>query len=154
MLFRSATLPSLGNVARVSEATGETTERIHVTRSRARPGGIAAEKVEGRPFRERKPPWLKVPAPGGPTYRRLKGMIREENLNTVCEEARCPNIGECWDHRAATFMILGDVCTRRCGFCAVTSGRPPAPPDPDEPRHVAEAVQAMGLSINPAPIMM
>jgi lipoyl synthase len=119
-------------------------ERVHVTRSRSRPGGIAAEKVAGRPFRERKPPWLKVPAPGGPTYRHLKGLIREENLNTVCEEANCPNVGECWERGTATFMILGDVCTRRCGFCNVQTGKPTWN-DPLEPARVAASVAKMGL---------
>ena len=128
----------------VEDDTG-TVERIHVTRSRSRPGGIAAEKVEGRPFRERKPPWLKVPAPGGPTYRRLKGMMRAENLNTVCEEANCPNVGECWERGTATFMILGDTCTRRCGFCNVQTGVPTWN-DPLEPARVAQSVKRMGLT--------
>jgi lipoyl synthase len=117
-------------------------ERIHVTRSRRRPGG-GAEAV-GRPFRERKPPWLKVPAPGGPTYRHLKDMIRSENLHTVCEEANCPNVGECWERGTATFMILGDVCTRRCGFCNVQTGKPTWN-DPLEPMRVAASVKRMGL---------
>ena len=69
--------------------------------------------------RTAKPEWLKVRAPGSPNYLRLKGMMRDLKLNTVCEEARCPNIGECWHHGTATFMILGDVCTRACGYCAV-----------------------------------
>ena len=118
------------------------TDRIHVTRSRAKPGGAAA--LEGRPFRERKPPWLKVPAPGGPTYRKLKGMIAEQNLHTVCEEANCPNVGECWERGTATFMILGDVCTRRCGFCNVKTGVPTWN-DPLEPLRVANQVKRMGL---------
>ena len=75
-------------------------------------------------FRERKPPWLKVKAPGGPEYRKLKHLMRSQGLHTVCEEANCPNIGECWERGTATFMILGDVCTRRCGFCNVKSGVP------------------------------
>src|SRR6187200_477619 len=91
-------------------------ERVHVTRSRAKPGGTEAESADTVPFRRaRKPPWLKVPAPGGPTYRRLKSTIQAENLHTVCEEANCPNVGECWERGTATFMILGDVCTRRIG---------------------------------------
>ena len=73
-----------------------------------------------------KPEWLKVRAPGSPSYLRLKELMRELNLHTVCEEARCPNIGECWDHGTATFMILGDVCTRACAYCAVSHGRPGA----------------------------
>src|ERR671934_307629 len=116
--------------------------RLHVTRSRARPGGTPV--AAGRPFRERKPPWLKVPAPGGPTYRRLKSTIQAENLHTVCEEANCPNVGECWERGTATFMILGDVCTRRCGFCNVKTGKPTWN-DPLEPARVARSVARMGL---------
>ena len=92
----------------------------------------------------RKPSWLKVKAPGGPNYVRLKALMRELKLHTVCEEARCPNIGECWEHKAATFMILGDVCTRNCAYCAVAHGTP-APFDPVEPIRLAEAVAEMGL---------
>lgn len=93
----------------------------------------------------RKPPWLKVKAPGGANYVQLKHLMRELALHTVCEEAHCPNIGECWEHRAATFMVLGDVCTRNCTYCAVAHGTP-AEYDPDEPRRLAEAVAAMGLA--------
>src|ERR1044071_9855933 len=85
-----------------------------------------------------KPDWLKVRAPGSPSYLRLKGLMRDLNLHTVCEEARCPNIGECWAHGTATFMILGDVCTRSCGYCAVGHGRP-GQVDPDEPARGAAA---------------
>ena len=92
----------------------------------------------------RKPPWLKVRAPGGPNYMRLQALMRERNLHTVCEEARCPNIGECWEERTATFMILGDVCTRRCGFCAVSHGRPEWE-DWGEPDRVGRTVAEMGL---------
>ena len=77
------------------------------------------------PLPERKPSWLKVKAPGGPNYLRLKQLMRELDLHTVCEEAHCPNVGECWEHGTATFMILGDVCTRNCAYCAVAHGRPP-----------------------------
>jgi lipoyl synthase len=91
-----------------------------------------------------KPAWLKVRAPGSPNYLRLKGLMKELRLNTVCEEARCPNIGECWHHGTATFMILGDVCTRACGYCAVPHGMPAAL-DAAEPQRVAEAVEAMAL---------
>ncbi|MFN0178875.1 MAG: lipoyl synthase [Gemmatimonadales bacterium] len=94
---------------------------------------------------ERKPPWLKVKSPGGANYVRIKALMRELNLHTVCEEARCPNIGECWEHKAATFMILGDVCTRNCAYCAVAHGTP-APFDPVEPFRLAEAVATMGLA--------
>jgi len=92
----------------------------------------------------RKPSWLKVKAPGGPSYLHIKKMMRELGLHTVCEEARCPNIGECWEHKAATFMILGDVCTRNCAYCAVSHGTPKAF-DPAEPVRLAEAVEQMGL---------
>ena len=93
---------------------------------------------------DRKPPWLKVPAPGGPNYVALKQLMRDHALHTVCEEAHCPNIGECWEHRAATFMILGDVCTRNCAYCAVAHGTPAAL-DEDEPMRLATAVERMGL---------
>jgi lipoyl synthase len=93
----------------------------------------------------RKPAWLKVQAPGGESYLRLKSLMRELGLHTVCEEARCPNIGECWEHKAATFMILGDVCTRNCAYCAVAHGTP-APYDPVEPVRLADAVARMGLA--------
>ena len=96
------------------------------------------------PVPARKPGWLKVKAPGGPAYVTLKGLMRELGLHTVCEEARCPNIGECWEHKAATFMILGDVCTRNCTYCAVAHGTPTAY-DPLEPVRLAEAVERMGL---------
>jgi len=92
----------------------------------------------------RKPPWIKVKAPGGENYLRLKQLMRELDLHTVCEEARCPNIGECWEHQAATFMILGDVCTRNCAYCAVAHGTP-KPFDPLEPARLAKAVSTMGL---------
>ena len=91
-----------------------------------------------------KPAWLKVRAPGSANYLRLKTLMKELRLNTVCEEARCPNIGECWHHGTATFMILGDVCTRACGYCAVPHGRP-TELDTAEPARVAEAVAAMAL---------
>src|SRR5258708_7451287 len=92
-----------------------------------------------------KPDWLKVRAPGSPGYLRLRELMRDLNLHTVCEEARCPNIGECWHHGTATFMILGDVCTRACSYCAVSHGRP-APVDAAEPVRVADAIQTLSLS--------
>jgi lipoyl synthase len=95
--------------------------------------------------REPKPEWLKVRAPGSPSYLRLKGLMRELKLHTVCEEAHCPNIGECWTHGTATFMILGDVCTRACGYCAVGHGRPGAIDDA-EPSRVADAVRQLALA--------
>ncbi|HXE91835.1 MAG TPA: lipoyl synthase [Terriglobales bacterium] len=91
-----------------------------------------------------KPEWLKARPPMGENYHELKVLARSLGLHTVCESARCPNIGECWNHRTATFMLLGDVCTRRCGFCAVPKGHP-GPIDQDEPRRVAEAVAALNL---------
>ena len=96
------------------------------------------------PLPERKPSWLKVRAPGGPNYLRLTQMMRELNLHTVCEEAHCPNIGECWEHGTATFMILGDVCTRNCAYCAVAHGRP-ASYDIAEPERVGDAVAELRL---------
>ncbi len=94
--------------------------------------------------REPKPEWLKARAPVGENYHDLKKLARSLNLHTVCESAQCPNIGECWNHKTATFMMLGNLCTRRCGFCAVPKGRPQAL-DYDEPRRVAEAVATLGL---------
>jgi len=96
------------------------------------------------PLPERKPSWLKVKAPGGPNYMRLKHMMRELDLHSVCEEAHCPNVGECWEHGTATFMVLGDVCTRNCAYCAVSHGRPPKY-DISEPDRVAEAIAQMQL---------
>ncbi|HVX43028.1 MAG TPA: lipoyl synthase [Mycobacteriales bacterium] len=93
---------------------------------------------------ERKPPWIKVKAKMGPEYTELKGLVQREGLHTVCEEAGCPNIYECWEDREATFLIGGDQCTRRCDFCQIDTGKP-QPLDRDEPRRVAESVQAMGL---------
>ena len=93
----------------------------------------------------RRPEWLKAKIPGGENYARLKNLIDTQRLHTVCEEARCPNMGECWNAGTATFMILGDICTRSCGFCAVKTGRPDGVLDWDEPRRVAEAVRLMGI---------
>jgi lipoic acid synthetase len=120
---------------------------MSATRSRANPGGMDVLKVLGsdvRPLRERKPPWFKVPAAGGARYRELSALIREENLHTVCQEAACPNVGECWERGTATFMILGDTCTRRCGFCNVKTGKPTWD-DPLEPARVARSIARMGL---------
>jgi len=107
----------------------------------------ASELVQialGQPVRQPKPEWLRAKAPAGENFHNLKKLARGLGLHTVCESAQCPNIGECWNHRTATFMLLGDICTRRCGFCAVPKGRP-APIDWDEPRRVAEAVATLGL---------
>jgi len=97
-----------------------------------------------RPATAPKPAWLKVRAPGGPEYIRLKGLMREWNLHSVCEEAHCPNIGECWEDSTATFMILGDTCTRNCGYCAVAHGKP-VWEDREEPERVGRAVGELGL---------
>jgi lipoic acid synthetase len=97
------------------------------------------------PPRRPKPEWLKVRAPGSPSYSRLKTIMRDLNLHTVCEEALCPNIGECWNHGTATFMILGDVCTRACSYCAVAHGRPGAV-DAAEPVRVANAIETLDLN--------
>src|ERR1700738_5307532 len=91
-----------------------------------------------------KPAWLKAKAPMGETFHELKKLARSLNLHTVCESAQCPNIGECWNHKTATFMMLGNLCTRRCGFCAVLKGRP-EPIHQDEPRRVAYAVAQLGI---------
>jgi lipoic acid synthetase len=117
---------------------------------------ISSSKETGRPQRADrpsrssapKPSWLKVPLPGGEAYARLKGLTRKLNLHTVCEEARCPNVGECWkgDHATMTLMVLGDECTRRCRFCAVKTVDRAAPPDPLEPLHVGQAVAEMQLA--------
>jgi lipoic acid synthetase len=104
----------------------------------------AHQDLETVPLRSRKPEWLKVRSPGGRNYLRLQQMMRKEALHTVCEEAACPNIGECWEAGTATFMILGDVCTRACKYCGVAHGMP-TELDLDEPRRVAETVAAMEL---------
>jgi lipoyl synthase len=98
----------------------------------------------GPPVRQPKPEWLRAKAPVGENFHNLKKLARGLGLHTVCESAQCPNIGECWNHRTATFMLLGDICTRRCGFCAVPKGKP-GPIEWDEPRRVAEAVATLGL---------
>jgi lipoyl synthase len=114
---------------------------------RSRYNQIAMELVQIEPARRvpaPKPDWLKARAPGGENYHNLKRLARSLGLHTVCESAHCPNIGECWHHKTATFMMLGNLCTRRCGFCAVPKGRP-EPIDFDEPRRVAQAVATLGL---------
>src|ERR1051326_2060218 len=94
---------------------------------------------------ERKPAWLKVRPPAGESFLKIKGLLRESNLHTVCEEAHCPNIAECWASGTATFMLGGDTCTRACRFCAVKTARVPPPLDPEEPFHVAQSVATLGL---------
>jgi lipoyl synthase len=111
------------------------------------PGERRLLRIEARNSQtpiERKPPWIKTRLRTGPQYTELKQLVRSEGLHTVCEEAGCPNIFECWEDREATFLIGGDQCTRRCDFCQIATGKP-APLDTDEPRRVAESVQAMGL---------
>ena len=114
---------------------GEMSTAPHTARERA----LGAPSLPGR-----RPPWLRAPLPGGPQYARVKGLMRGLELHTVCEEAHCPNIGECWANGTATFMILGRVCTRACGFCAVATGRPVGV-DLEEPSRVADAVSYLGL---------
>lgn len=96
------------------------------------------------PIPQRRPAWMKVQAPTGENHADLVRLMRGLNLHTVCEEARCPNIGECWNHRTATFLLLGDICTRGCRFCAISKGKP-QPLDEDEPEHVAQAVASLNL---------
>jgi lipoic acid synthetase len=115
-----------------------------IVKSKGKPKLHLQKGSEGVPIRARKPEWLKVRAPGGPNYLRLQQLMRSQGLHTVCEEAHCPNIGECWESGTATFIILGDVCTRACKYCAVAHGMP-TELDWDEPRRVADTVQAMGL---------
>ena len=98
-----------------------------------------------KPRRERKPDWLKVRAPGGEAYKRIKETLRKLDLYTVCEEARCPNVAECWSQSTATIMVLGHTCTRGCRFCAVTTGNPRGAVDPREPEHVGKALASLGL---------
>lgn len=102
-------------------------------------------QIETARVRAKRPEWLKVRLPGGDNYHDLKGIVRGLELHTVCESARCPNVGECWAHRTATFMILGELCTRRCGFCAVPKGKPAGDVDFAEPERVADAAERMGL---------
>jgi lipoyl synthase len=111
----------------------------------ASPFNILQESSTPPALGSRRPPWLKVRFRGGQNFQELDRIMRTLNLHTVCESARCPNQGECWEHRTATFMILGNICTRSCGFCAVPSGKPLGPPEEDEPGRVAEAVERMGL---------
>lgn len=124
------------------------------TRTRPQPGEKqrAAEKVARIPVKinpterpQRKPKWIRAQSQARPEVQRIKRILRDQKLHTVCEEASCPNLGECFAHGTATFMIMGDICTRRCPFCDVAHGRPEAL-DPDEPRHLAETIQALGLN--------
>ena len=105
----------------------------------------ASMRDHGIPIRARKPGWLRVDLPGGPRYQRVRDTLQGLRLHTVCAEAQCPNVGECWGGGTATVMLMGDVCTRGCRFCKVKTAARPPPLDPDEPRHVAEAVGRLGL---------
>jgi lipoic acid synthetase len=111
----------------------------------ASPFNILSNNPVPPPAAHPRPSWLRVKFFGGPNYQELKRIMRTLDLHTVCESARCPNMGECWEHGTATFMILGNICTRSCGFCAVPSGKPLGLPDEDEPERVAEAVERMSL---------
>ena len=111
----------------------------------ATPFTILSNNATPPPSSHPRPSWLRVKHFGGQNYQELKRIMRTLELHTVCESARCPNMGECWEHRTATFMILGNICTRACGFCAVPSGKPLGPPEEDEPERVAEAAERMGL---------
>jgi lipoic acid synthetase len=123
------------------------TESKQINRAQRGADKVARIPVKVEPTRgpiARKPPWIRAKAPTSPRVRELKTLLREQNLHTVCEEASCPNLGECFTYGTATFMVMGDLCTRRCPFCDVAHGRP-QPLDLDEPRHLAEAVRIMGL---------
>lgn len=108
------------------------------------PAAPASNNVNNPLYRQRRPEWLKVRAPSGENYHDVIDLVREKRLHTVCEEARCPNIGECWNHRTATFLLLGEVCTRGCRYCAIAKGKPDAL-DEDEPERIAEAVEHLRL---------
>lgn len=132
-------MSKLSNFTAPSRATPETHQRGREKVSRI------PVKVESGPAPLRKPPWIRAKAPVGPGVARIKRLLRKTKLSTVCEEAQCPNLGECFEHGTATFMILGDLCTRRCPFCDVAHGKP-RPPDPAEPDHLARSIATMGLN--------
>ncbi len=113
-----------------------------MTNSRDERARVEGQDQSARPMR--RPPWIKVRAPSGETYERVRDMMRSKTLHTVCEEAKCPNIGECWGHGTATFLMMGDTCTRSCGFCDIKTGRP-SPLDWQEPIRIADAVRSMNL---------
>ncbi len=125
---------------RIVQLTGPNGAPLEI---RAVPDGIARDRPE--PVDRGKPSWLKAGLPSGPTYHALRGMLSKLKLHTVCEEARCPNIGECWEHGTMTIMILGSVCTRACRFCSVDTGNPRGWVDRDEPGHVAAAIATLGV---------
>jgi len=135
----------MGRQLPMFEPAGTDAHGPHVPSTIAMGGGsFDAPAADGSTALRRHPEWIKARLPSGDNYHDLKGILRGLSLNTVCEEAHCPNIGECWEQRTATIMILGDVCTRACGFCAVKTGRPTWN-DEDEPRRVAEAIREMRL---------
>src|SRR6476660_736808 len=135
------TRPSSGRFSRASRPR----PHKHVKSGQAMAATSQLVQIElGPPVRQPKPAWLRARLPAGENFHNLQKLARDLGLHTVCESAQCPNIGECWNHRTATFMLLGDICTRRCGFCAVPKGRP-EPIDWNEPHRVAEAVATLGL---------
>lgn len=115
------------------------------TADRPEPARPLSPSKAAKILASRKPEWLRIRPPGGESYTQIKGLLRERNLHTVCEEAHCPNVAECWASGTATFMLGGDTCTRACRFCAVKTARVPPPLDPKEPYHVAESIAALGL---------
>jgi lipoyl synthase len=124
------------------DSMSDTEARVHLPVVGQSPAGDASPAADAP--RRRHPPWIRATLPTKPAYFELRAMVKELALHTVCESASCPNIGECWTRRALTIMILGDICTRSCRFCDVTTGRP-LPPDPDEPRRVAEMLSRLSL---------
>jgi len=143
-LFRATGAPRVGGTV---EIMSETAAPAHSSGSPLEPAGRKLLRLEVRNSQvpiERKPEWIKTRLKTGPEYTELKSLVRREGLHTVCEEAGCPNIYECWEDREATFLIGGEICTRRCDFCQIDTGKP-TPLDRDEPRRVAESVQAMSL---------
>ncbi|MCY4418470.1 MAG: lipoyl synthase [Cytophagales bacterium] len=124
-------------------STGNTTKKSMNVDQKSSAAGVPCSSSGGG-LRYRKPPWLRVKLPGGSAYRRLRKIVDESRLHTICESGNCPNMGECWGVGTATFMILGNVCTRSCGFCSVATGRPPAY-DVEEPLRVAKAISQMGV---------
>ena len=139
----SSSTSSARKPANACASVHEALQFTKMTPPTAELGTIQIDLTPRRPVR--KPEWLKAKAPGGDTFHNLKKLARDLNLHTVCESAQCPNIGECWNQKSATFMMLGNLCTRRCGFCAVPKGKP-EPIDFDEPRRVAYAVAQLGLA--------
>ena len=130
------------SAAEADAKTGAGSQADGAASRRASDMGVSAEPL---PFKHRRPPWLKVQAPWGDNYDRVRRLMRNEGLHTVCEEARCPNIGECWGAGTATFLIMGDTCTRSCGFCAIKTGRPEHL-DVFEPERVARSIERMDLT--------